>query len=76
MTAKALESFNPFFRKLQRVISVCLLRIGHLKNKAPQTVLYQPDDASQHFYIILSGRVKLSGREGMHKICEAGETIL
>ena len=30
-TIKVLELFNPFFRKIQRVIGVCLLRMGRIK---------------------------------------------
>lgn len=72
----ALEEFNSFFKKIQRVIGVCLLRVGKIVNKYPQTILYQIDTPYSYFYVILSGRVKLLGRNNMHRICEAGETLL
>lgn len=34
------------------------------------------DEVYNHFYIILCGEVKISGRNGMHKLCESGETLL
>ena len=37
----SLESFNTFFKKTQRVISVCLLRIGKVLFKHSQHLLYQ-----------------------------------
>ena len=73
---KDLEAFNPFFRKIQRVIAVCLLRVGRIIHRQPKAILYDSGVRCDHFYIILSGRVKLKGHEGMHKSCEMGETIL
>ena len=64
-----LERINTFFRKIQRVLGVCLLRIGKITNKAPQTMLYQIDMPYSYFYIILSGKVKITGRNQMHKYC-------
>ena len=64
-----LERINTFFRKIQRVLGVCLLRIGKIANKAPQTMLYQIDMPYSYFYIILSGKVKITGRNQMHKYC-------
>lgn len=34
------------------------------------------DEPYSHFCVLLAGRVKLTGRDGMHKICEAGESLL
>lgn len=68
----ALERINTFFRKIQRVLGVCLLRIGKIINKFPQTMLYQMDMPYSFFYIILSGKVKIQGKNQMHKYCEAG----
>jgi hypothetical protein len=60
---------NSFFRRINRVIGVCLLRIGKVMSKHPQTILYQRDMPYTYFYMLLSGRVKLIGRDNMHKIC-------
>jgi hypothetical protein len=67
--AKDLESFNPFFRKLQRVISICLLRIGNIIKKKPKTVINGIDNCLSCFYIILIGAVKLKGEGHMKKVC-------
>lgn len=67
--AKDLESFNPFFRKLQRVITVCLLRIGNIIQKSRKSVIYGIGSPYSCFYIILTGTVKLKGYDHMHKIC-------
>jgi len=34
------------------------------------------DEPYTCFYIILTGRIKLIGRDGMHKICDPGEVLL
>lgn len=67
--AKELESLNPFFRKLQRVITVCLLRIGNIIHKQRKSIIYGIEPLSSCFYIILTGTVKLKGEDSMHKIC-------
>jgi hypothetical protein len=72
----ALESMNILFQKIQRVIGVCLLRVGKVIRKYAQNKLYQIDMPYPYFYIILSGKVKLQGRNNMHKICVTGETLL
>lgn len=74
--ARSLESFNPFFRKIQRVVSVCLLRVGRIKFKHAQQPLYQMNEPYQFIYIILLGQVKIIGKNGLHKVCEPGETLL
>lgn len=61
---------------MQRVIGVCLLRMGHIKQKLANSILYQMDEPQMSFYIILQGEVKITGRSGMHKVCETGETLL
>jgi hypothetical protein len=50
--------------------------MGRVRQKLANSVLYQMDEPYSHFYVILQGEVKLTGRFGMHKICEAGETLL
>lgn len=61
---------------MQRVIGVCLLRLGRARQKLANSLLYQMDEPYSHFCIILQGEVKLTGRFGMHKVCETGETLL
>jgi hypothetical protein len=50
--------------------------MGKIKQKQPNTILYQMEEQYSHFYIILLGQVKITGRNGMHKLCETGETLL
>lgn len=76
MLARTLETFNPFFMKLNRVISVCLLKVGKIIERPSNRVLYEIGTRYNHFFIILSGKVKLKGHDDMQKLCEEGETIL
>jgi hypothetical protein len=39
--ARTLETFNPFFLKLNRVISVCLLKVGKIIERPSNRVLYE-----------------------------------
>jgi hypothetical protein len=71
-----LQMLNPFFSKIQRVIAICLLRVGTIILKQPRSILYEMDEPYTSIYIILTGKVKLIGRDGMHKICDAGEVLL
>jgi CRP-like cAMP-binding protein len=50
--------------------------MGKIKHKPANSVLYSMDEPENHFYLILSGQVRITGRFGMHKICETGETLL
>ena len=73
---RILKENNPFFHKLPSLLGVCLLRIGKFRLKEENEILYNIDHKYVHFYVILSGRVKLTGKYGMGKTCEAGETLL
>jgi len=64
-----LEGINCFFKRINRVIGVCLLRIGKIMHKYPQNLLYQMDMPYTHFFMLLSGKIKLFGKDNMHKIC-------
>jgi len=41
-------------------------------HKYPQNLLYQMDMPYTHFFMLLSGKIKLFGKDNMHKICETG----
>jgi len=58
------------------VVGICLLRVGTIRLKQPRSILYEMDEPYTCFYIILTGRIKLIGRDGMHKICDPGEVLL
>ena len=71
-----LKNFNPLFSHLQRVVGVCLLRVGKPVLKKQNSSVYSLNSHSNCFYIILHGRVVLEGSELMNKVSEAGETLL
>ncbi len=50
--------------------------MGRIKHKLANNILYQIDEPQNSFFIILQGEVKITGRSGMHKVCETGETLL
>ena len=72
----ALKSFNPFFSHLQRVVGVCLLRVGQPVLKRQESTIYKLNTHSNSFHIILQGSVALEGNEFMNKVSEPGETLL
>lgn len=55
---------------------MCLLRVGRIRQKQANSILYLGGEVYTHFSIILLGEVKIMGKNGMHKICETGETLL
>ena len=72
---KALEEVNPFFRRVERIVSVCLLKIGKIMLRDSPTQLFRAGEQPEHFYVILGGRVKL--HHPTHKrSCYTGETLL
>lgn len=74
-TIRALQTFNPFFNRIERVICICLLKMGRLLMKARHTTLYKQLESTAHFFIILLGKVKLSSG-GLKRVCQTGETLL
>lgn len=71
-----LQRRNPFFSKVDRTVAMLLLKIGLIRFKQVRTILYEMDQPHSCFYIILLGKVKLIGGDGMHKICDSGEMLL
>lgn len=73
-TLKALETFNPFFNRNQKIVNVCLLKVGKIVRKQGGC-MYKIGEELPHFFIILSGRVKLTNGS-LKQVCKTGETIL
>ena len=73
-TIKSLSIFNPFFNRNQKIVNVCLLKIGRIIQKHGGC-LYKLGQELPYFYIILSGKVKLTNG-GLKQICKTGQTIL
>jgi hypothetical protein len=70
-----LEAFNPFFFRNQRIVNICLLKMGRILLRDSPYQLYKAGEELEHFYIILAGKVKIV--EGFIKrVCQTGETIL
>jgi hypothetical protein len=71
---ESLEVFNPFANRNDRMVNICLLKIGRII-MCSSSVLYKLGEELDYFYIILMGKVKLSNG-ALKKICQTGETIL
>lgn len=69
-----LEIFNPFANRNDRMVNICLLKIGKIY-VCNSSVIYKIGEELDCFYIILMGKVKLSNGP-LKKICQTGETIL
>lgn len=54
-----LETFNPFFYRNQRILNICLLKMGRIILRDSPYQLYKAGEELDHFYIILAGKVKI-----------------
>ena len=73
-TLRSLEIFNPFFNRNHKIVNVCLLKVGRIVAMKTGT-LYKLGEELPLFFIILSGKVKLTNGN-FKQICQTGETIL
>lgn len=69
-----LQLFNPFFNRTHPVVGLCLLKVGNILHKR-NSVIYRLGEDSSSFFIILSGRVRLTNGP-LKRICRTGETVL
>lgn len=69
-----LEQFNPFANRNDRMVNICLLKMGKVV-MCQSSVLYKIGEELDYFYIILLGKVKLTNG-GLRKVCQTGETLL
>lgn len=66
-----LEAFNPFFFRNQRIVNICLLKMGKILLRDSPYQLYKAGEECSHFYIILAGKVKILDG-GVKRVCQTG----